>query len=160
MLHDTFLPADGGRIVRHAHGEAERSVVAYLIVAVAIGHDEPFAVHQSGRTTSERGPYLVAVESASVVVVVGGELFGEQGFVGLSLSLELFDDGMVGEFGLIALLHLQFGRVLHPYVYTEGAFLVALQGRPVDAVGRAVVLPRDVVYALGILPSADDRLKL
>ena len=51
---------------------------------------------------------------------------------------------------IIAVGHHQFGGVFRPDINAIGLFAGALQGRSVDAIGSAVVLPGDIVLSQGI----------
>ena len=67
---------------------------------------------------------------------------------------------MVAQFCHVAFVNLQVRGILHPNVNTESPLTAALQGRAINAIGRPVVLPCNIIYALRIHLSCDKNLWL
>ena len=57
------------RWISKAEREFKRSVVQYLVIFIAIGHDKRVAKHQGRRTATQTRTYVVAVETLTVVEV-------------------------------------------------------------------------------------------
>ena len=54
-------------IVHQFEREAQRTVVQHAVFLEAIWHDDAVAEHDGGRSASQTGAYVVAVESGAVV---------------------------------------------------------------------------------------------
>ena len=54
-------------IVHEFECESQRTVVQHAIFLEAIWHDDAVAEHDGGRSASQTGAYVVAVESGAVV---------------------------------------------------------------------------------------------
>ena len=92
--HVVILPHRHG-VVGQFHGEAQRSIVQYFILFIAIGHDEFSILHHRRSSASERRSHLVAVESIAMVEMVGGSNLQLFRLIRFTLFDELLNPRMV-----------------------------------------------------------------
>ena len=155
MFHHVAVALHHRRVIGKFYSEPQRSIVEDFVVLVTVWHDDTAVFHQRRCTAAERRTHFIAVESITMVEVVGGldlHLF----CLGIFASfLQVSNTLVVGEFHLIAFLHLQVRSILHPHIDAIGFLARPLQCRTIEAVCRAVVLPGDVVHTLGILSACD-----
>ena len=159
MFHNGLVVLDLNGGIGQFNGEAQGTIVENLVRLIAIRQQEVLAIHQGRSAAAQRGTHLIAIEAVAVVEMIGRGLLHLKGFVFLAGCLQSLNLRVVGEFGLIAAFHLEIGRVLQPHIDAESTLARTLQSRSVEAIGRAVVLPGNIVDTLGILTTGDIHLR-
>ena len=137
-------------IVNKFECESQRTVVQHAIFLEAIWHDDAVAEHDGGRSASQTGTYVVAVETCAVVKMQRNGLVERVGFLLAAVLAHLRRDAMAVVNNRIALLNVRIWSALEPHVHAESLLSGALQGGSVSPIRATVVLPYKVVHSPGI----------
>ena len=150
--HDTMfhngVACHSRRLIVESHTHTHGTVVENLIVLKTVGIDQLAIDQECGSATSQRGSNLVEVHTTSMIVMIRDGAI-EQVALGTVLLAHLFYTRHHHHIlQPIALVDNQFGSVLRPHIGTVALLACTLQGRTIDAVGSAIVLPGKVVFTL------------
>ena len=155
-MFDYGVTSHKGGIVVQPHGTQQRTVGKYLVRFPGPWEDDAaFVVQQRSRATAQGRTHGIAVHALAMILVETACMSDAVGQVMLAQGMEAVAYCPATQCRQHTFVAEHLLGILAPDVVAEGTLVGSLQFRTVGAPYRRLVLPAEVILALGIMLDED-----